>query len=54
MGKSGFKRLQKQAEQLNELKESIKILGTTIEYKQLTSDEGTGLLKIISDYSYAL
>ena len=47
-------RLQKQAEQLNELKEAIKILGTTLEYKKLTSDEGTGLLKIISDYSYAL
>ena len=47
-------RLQKQAEQLNELKETIKILGTTLEYKELTSDESTGLLKIISDYSYAL
>ena len=47
-------RLQKQAEQLNELKEAIKILGTTLEYKKLTSDESTGLLKIISDYSYAL
>ncbi len=29
-------RLQKQAEQLNELKEAIKILGTTLEYKELT------------------
>ena len=47
-------RLQKQAKQLNELKETIKILGTTLEYKELTSDESTGLLKIISDYSYAL
>jgi len=47
-------RLQKQAKQLNELKETIKILGTTLEYKELTSDESKGLLKIISDYSYAL
>ncbi len=47
-------RLQKQAKQLNELKETIKILGTTLKYKELTSDESTGLLKIISDYSYAL
>lgn len=47
-------RLQKQAKQLNELKETIKILGTTLEYKELTNDESTGLLKIISDYSYAL
>ncbi len=45
---------QKQAEQLNDLKEAIKILGTTLEYKKLTSDESTGLLKIISDYSYPL
>jgi len=47
-------RLQKQAEQLNELKETIKILGNTLEYKELTNDERKGLLKIISDYSYAL
>jgi len=47
-------RLQKQAKQLNELKETIKILGTTLRYKELTSDESTGLLRIISDYSYAL
>ncbi len=47
-------RLQKQAEQLNELKETIKILGSTLEYKELTNDESKGLLKIISDYSYAL
>jgi len=48
------KRLQKQAEQLNELKETIKILGNALEYKELTNDESKGLLKIISDYSYAL
>jgi len=47
-------RLQKQAEQLNELKETIKILGSALEYKELTNDESKGLLKIISDYSYAL
>ncbi|NOZ47470.1 MAG: cytochrome C biogenesis protein CycH [Chlorobi bacterium] len=47
-------RLQKQAEQLNELKETLKILGDTLEYKELTNDESKGLLKIISDYSYAL
>jgi len=48
------KQLQKQAEQLNELKETIKILGNALEYKKLTNDESKGLLKIISDYSYAL
>ncbi len=47
-------RLQKQVKQLNELKETIKILGNTLEYKELTSNESKGLLKIISDYSYAL
>lgn len=47
-------RLQKQVNQLNELKETIKILGNTLEYKELTNDESKGLLKIISDYSYAL
>ena len=47
-------RLQKQAAQLNELKETIKILGNALEYKELTNDESKGLLKIISDYSYAL
>ncbi len=47
-------RLQKQASQLNELKETIKILGNALEYKELTSDESKGLLKIISNYSYAL
>ncbi len=46
--------LQKQVKQLNELKETIKILGNTLEYKELTSGESKGLLKIISDYSYAL
>ena len=48
------RQLQKQAEQLNELKETIKILGKTLEYKELSNDESKGLLKIISDYSYAL
>ena len=47
-------RLEKQVEQLNELKETIKILGNALEYKELTNDESKGLLKIISDYSYAL
>jgi len=47
-------KLEKQVEQLNELKETIKILGTTLKLKELTNDESKGLLKIISDYSYAL
>jgi prophage maintenance system killer protein len=46
--------LQKQNKQLNELKETVKILSETVNYKELTDDESKGLLKIISDYSYAL
>ncbi len=48
------KRLEKQLEQFNELKETIKILGNTIERKILSDEETKGLLKIITDYSYAL
>ncbi len=47
-------RLVKQAEQLKKLKETIKILGNALESKELSNDESKGLLKIISDYSYAL
>ncbi len=48
------KRLETQVEQFNELKETIKILGNTLEHKELTDEESKGLIKIISDYSYAL
>lgn len=48
------KRLAKQNEQLKELQESVKILGNVLDYKALTNDESIGLLKIISDYAYAL
>ncbi len=47
-------KLQKQTKQLNELKETIRILGNALEYKNLTNDESKGLLRIIKDYSYAL
>lgn len=48
------KRLAKQNEQLKELQHSVKILGNVLDYKALTNDESIGLLKIISDYAYAL
>ena len=48
------KKLKEQNEQLNKLKQSLKILGEVINYKTLSNDESTGLLKIISDYAYAL
>ncbi len=47
-------RLEKQVAQLNKLKETIRILGNTLKYKELSNDESKGLLQIISDYSYAL
>ncbi len=46
--------LQRQAARFNELKETIKILGRALEVDELTNDESKGLLKIVSDYSYAL
>ncbi len=48
------KRLVRENKQLAELKKSIKILGNVLNQKQLSGDESTGLLKIISDYAYAL
>lgn len=48
------KRLEQKTEQLKELQNSVKILGSVLNYKTLSNDESVGLLKIISDYAYAL
>lgn len=48
------KKLIQQNEQLRELRETVKILGNVLKYKELSSDESAGLIKIISDYAYAL
>lgn len=48
------RKLEEQNEQLIELKNTVKILSNTVSYKELSTDESKGLLKIISDYSYAL
>jgi prophage maintenance system killer protein len=48
------KKLIQQNERLKELQGSVKILGEVLDYKELSSDESIGLLKLISDYSYAL
>jgi prophage maintenance system killer protein len=48
------KRFQEQSRQLSELKETVKLLGNVIDSKTLNSDEATGLLRIITDYAYAL
>lgn len=47
-------RLAQQNEQLKELHKTVKILGEVLNKKSLSTDESIGLLKIISDYSYAL
>jgi prophage maintenance system killer protein len=48
------KRLLQQNEQLKQLQESVKLLGNVLNYKALSEEESVGLLKIISDYAYAL
>lgn len=48
------KRLKAQNENLMSLKESVLILTKIVNQKQLTPDESEGLMKIITDYAYAL
>jgi prophage maintenance system killer protein len=48
------KRFREQSRQLEELKQTVKLLGNVVESKALNSDEATGLLKVIADYAYAL
>jgi hypothetical protein len=42
------------SEQLDELKQTIKLLSNVLQNKELTADEATGLLHVITDYTYAL
>lgn len=48
------KRLKEQTQKLSDLQNTIKILERTIENQVKELDEAKGLLKVISDYSYAL
>ena len=48
------KRLQEQSRQLEELKQTVKLLGNVIGSKALNTQEAEGLLKVITDYTYAL
>jgi len=47
-------RLKEQTEQFNSLKQTVNLLGNVLKNKELTSDEATGLLRVVTDYSYAL
>ncbi len=42
------------SQQYNDLKNTVKILSNVIQNKELSADEATGLLQVISDYTYAL
>jgi prophage maintenance system killer protein len=48
------KRLNEQAQQFDALKQTVRLLSNVIEAKPLTTDEASGLLKVITDYTYAL
>jgi prophage maintenance system killer protein len=47
-------KLKAKEEQLNELKQSIKLLENVVKKKELSSDEAIGLLKVVTEYSHAL
>jgi prophage maintenance system killer protein len=47
-------RLKEQNEQLNSLKDTVTLLSNVLENKSLNNDEATGLLKVVTDYAYAL
>lgn len=48
------KRLKEQSEKVKELEKSIEVFMRVADSYQLKQDEFTGILKVISDYSYAL
>src|SRR5690554_1171511 len=41
-------------QQYTDLKQTVKLLSHVLESKELSADEATGLLQVISDYTYAL
>jgi prophage maintenance system killer protein len=47
-------RLKEQNEQLSSLKDTVTLLSNVLENKSLNNDEATGLLKVVTDYAYAL
>jgi hypothetical protein len=47
-------RLQQNLRHLEELRQTVKLLGNVVESKVLNTEEATGLLKVITDYTYAL
>ncbi|WP_316749638.1 RhuM family protein [Pedobacter gandavensis] len=47
-------RLREQNDQLNSLKNTVNLLSNVLENKALNTDEATGLLRVVTDYAYAL
>ncbi|HEY8781184.1 MAG TPA: virulence protein RhuM/Fic/DOC family protein [Mucilaginibacter sp.] len=47
-------KLKEQAEKFHELKQTVTLLSNVLRNKELSSEEATGLLNVITDYSYAL
>lgn len=45
---------QAKVEQLEDLKNTVRLLSNVIEHKQLTLEEANGLLRVITDYTYGL
>ncbi|MBO9150815.1 RhuM family protein [Chitinophaga sp. GCM10012297] len=48
------KRLQEKSQQFEALKQTVRLMGNVIGTQPLSSDEANGLLKVITDYTYAL
>ncbi|ATP57060.1 cytochrome C biogenesis protein CycH [Pedobacter ginsengisoli] len=48
------KRLKEQEQHLKELKSTVSLLSNVLINKELNSDEATGLLRVVTDYAYAL
>ena len=48
------KRLKDQSQQYDALKATVRLLGNVASAKPLNTDEANGLLKVITDYTYAL
>ena len=42
------------SQQYEELKRTVKLLSNVVQHKELSADEATGLLQVITDYTYAL
>jgi hypothetical protein len=50
-----MKEILRKTERLEELKQTVALLGKVLKSKEeLTTNEATGLLKVVTDYSYAL